>query len=243
MKTVNLSLVIPAYNEEKRLPNTLRIINEYFKKKPYNYEIIVVDGGSIDRTSEVTKKFQKENPYIKLIRLPKNRGKGYHIRTGILNSSGEYIVFTDADCSTPIEEIEKLLFYLENNYDLAIGSRRLFESTVVLPQNWIRRGMGKIYNIFARLIGLKNIKDVPCGFKGFRKEAAMRIFRKMKLTGFSFDAEVLYLAQHKFNYKIKEVPIKWKNSGGSKVRLWSDPILMTMDLIKIKLYDWLGYYD
>jgi dolichyl-phosphate beta-glucosyltransferase len=243
VKTIHLSLVIPAYNEEKRLPNTLQIIDNYFKKQFYTYEIIIVDGGSTDKTSEVVKNFQKQSPRFKLIRLCKNRGKGYHIRTGILNSSGKYIVFTDADCSTPIEEIEKLLFYLENGYDLVIGSRHLFKSAIVLPQNWIRRRMGKIYSSFTQIIGLKNIKDVPCGFKGFRREAAMKIFHRTKLAGFSFDAEVLYLAQRKFNYKIKEVPIKWKDSLGSKVKLWKDPILMTFDLMRIKFYDWMGYYD
>ena len=242
MRETYLSLVIPAYNEEKRLPNTLGIVNEYFKGKSYNYEIIVVDGGSLDRTSKITKEFQKVNPRIKLIRLPKNQGKGFHVRTGILNSYGKYIIFADADSSIPVYELEKLLYYLENNYDLAIGSRRLIESTIVQPQNWLRRQMGKIYNKFTKLIGLKKIKDVPCGFKGFKKESAKRIFSKIKLSGFSFDAEVLYLAQ-KFNYKIKEVPIEWKHSAGSKVRLWSDPFLMTIDLIKIKIYDWLGYYD
>ncbi len=239
---ITLTLLIPAYNEEKRLLPTLVKVDEFLKGRGYSYEILVVDGGSLDGTSRVVREFQKSCSRARLIRLEKNRGKGFHIRTGMREAAGKYIIFTDADCSTSVKEIDKLMDYLSQGYDLVCGSRKLFESNIVLPQNWVRRRMGKVYSLLARAIGVKDIKDIPCGFKGFTRQAARAIFPKMRLTGFSFDAEVLYVAQRKYKHKIIEVPILWKDSRGSKVVLFKDPLLMTLDLVKIRFFDLLGFY-
>ncbi len=239
---VDLSLVIPAYNEERRLPRTLELVSKYLQQQNYAYEVIVVDGGSADRTSQIVKDFQKTHSWLRLIRLPKNRGKGFHVRTGIVDSRGRFVIFTDADLSTPIKEVGKLLFLFEEGYDVVIGSRRHADSRIIKPQNWLRRRMGQTYNQLNRWLGIKDVEDVPCGFKGFRKEAAERIFKAARLNGFSFDAEILYLTQRRFNLRWKQVPIEWKHSYGSKVSILRDPAVMIVDLIKIKLYDLRGFY-
>ncbi|MGB6867235.1 MAG: dolichyl-phosphate beta-glucosyltransferase [Candidatus Aminicenantaceae bacterium] len=239
---VDLSIVIPAYNEERRLPHTLESVDKYLQQQSYTFEVIVVDGGSADGTSQVVEAFQKEQSSLRLIRLPKNRGKGFHVRTGILHSRGLFVIFTDADLSTPIKEIEQFWPYFKQDYDVVIGSRRHADSRIVEPQSWLRRFMGRTYNWINRWLGIKDVEDVPCGFKGFRREAASQIFQTVRLNGFSFDAEVLYLVQRKFHLRWKQVPIEWKNYPGSKVRLLRDPVAMILDLIKIKLYDIRGLY-
>lgn len=239
---VDLSIVIPAYNEERRLPDTLESVIKYLQQQSYTYEVIVVDGGSADRTSQVVKDFQKDQPRLRLIRLPKNKGKGFHVRTGILDSRGRFVIFTDADLSTPIKEVEKFWPLFEEGYDVVIGSRRHADSKIVEPQSCLRRIMGRTYNRLNRWLGIKDVEDVPCGFKGFRKEAAKQIFQAARLNGFSFDAEVLYLAQRRYHLRWKQVPIEWKHSSGSKVHILRDPAAMILDLIKIKLYDLRGLY-
>ncbi len=240
---LDLSIVIPAYNEERRLPQTLESVITYLQQQSYKYEVIVVDGGSVDRTSQVVKDFQKDQSRLRLIRLPKNKGKGFHVRTGILDSRGRFIIFTDADLSTPIKEVEKLWPLFEEGIDVIIGSRRSAGSRIVEPQNWLRRFMGRTYNRLNKWLGIRDVEDVPCGFKGFQKEAAERIFQATRLNGFSFDAEVLYLTQRKYNLRWRQVPIEWKHSGGSKVHILRDPAAMILDLIKIKLYDLRGLYN
>jgi dolichyl-phosphate beta-glucosyltransferase len=239
---IYLSLVIPAFNEENRLPLTLESVGKYLPQQSYAYEVIVVDGGSTDKTSTVVKNFQKVHPQFRLIRLPKNRGKGFCVRTGILESKGRFVIFTDADLATPIKEVEKILSHLDKGFDVVIGSRRHADSKIVRPQNWIRRQMGRAYNQMNRWLGIRGVEDVPCGFKGFRREAAEKIFGTIKLDGYAFDAEVLYLTQNIFNLRWKQVPIEWKNFPGSKINILRDPIVMTLDLIKIKLYDLRGLY-
>jgi dolichyl-phosphate beta-glucosyltransferase len=239
---IDLSIVIPAYNEERRLPRSLESVSKYLQQQNYTYEVIVVDDGSADRTSTVVKNFQKDYPQLQLIRLPKNRGKGFCVRTGILESKGCFVIFTDADLATPIKEVEKILPHLDKGFDVVIGSRRHADSKIVKPQNWLRRQIGRAYNQMNRWLGIRGVEDVPCGFKGFRREAAEKIFSATKLDGYIFDAEVLYLTQNIYNLRWKQVPIEWENFPGSKINLLRDPIIMTLDLFKIKLYDLRGLY-
>ena len=239
---IELSIVIPAYNEERRLPHTLKSVSEYLQKQSYNYEVIIVDDGSADRTSQIVEDFQKARPQYKLITLPKNRGKGFAVRTGILHSKGRCAIFTDADLSMPIKELEKLMLLFEEGYDIVIGSRRHPDSKIIVPQSRFRYFMGRIYNVLNRWIGIKDVQDVPCGFKGFRREAAKQIFLAVRLNRFSFDAEVLYLVQRKLHLRWTQVPVECRHSSGSTINLLRDPFVMILDLFKIKLYDIRGLY-
>ncbi|MCM8808903.1 MAG: glycosyltransferase family 2 protein [Candidatus Omnitrophica bacterium] len=231
---MEISIVIPAYNEEKRILKTIERIYKYFKNKNYDFEIIVVDDGSKDKTFEIVEKFAKNKKEIIILKHPKNLGKGAAVRTGVLSASGNFILFTDADLSTPIEEFEKLKEKIENGYDIAIGSRGLKDSKIVIPQPFYRRIIGKIFPILVRLIVIKDFKDTQCGFKLFKKEQGKKIFSQLKTGGFAFDVEVLAKAK-KEGYKIAEVGIVWYNSPRSSVRILKDSFRMFFSLLKIKL--------
>ena len=170
-----------------------------------------------------------------------NIGKGYSVRIGMLSARGEYAFFTDADLSTPIEEIDKCLPYLLNGYDVVIGSRSMPGADIIVHQPWYREKMGKIFNFMVNMVLLKGIIDTQCGFKGFKREAVKTIFSKCKIDGFSFDVEALYLSR-KYNFKIKEIPIRWENSTLSKVSPIKHSLQMFKDLIGIKIKDIKGDY-
>lgn len=237
-----LSLIVPAYNEEKRILPSLKRIYEYLSSQKYSYEIIVVDDGSTDNTVEMVKNFITPDMPIVVLTNGTNKGKGYTVRHGMLAAKGKYIFFTDADLSTPIEELTKTLPYLLNDYGVVIGSRSLPESDILEHQPWYREKMGKIFNFFVKVILIPGIIDTQCGFKGFKREAVETICDKCKIDGFSFDVEILYLAQ-KHNFKINEIPIQWKNSTLSKVSPIKHSIQMFIDLIGIKIKDLRGVYD
>lgn len=233
---MKLSVVIPAFNEETRIGSSLEAVQNFLSAKGWDYELIVVDDGSSDKTQEVVKVHFHNDSYSKrLICNDGNRGKGYSVRRGMLEAQGECILFTDADLSTPIQEVEKLMEVLSAGYDIAIGSRALVESQVVVHQNLLRELMGKVFNLIARLLTFKGIRDSQCGFKLFRKTVAHHLFSLQKIDGFSFDAEIVYLAQ-KLGYRIKEVSILWSNSPASKVQIFRDPVRMLRDLIRIRFY-------
>jgi dolichyl-phosphate beta-glucosyltransferase len=239
---IDLSIIIPAYNEEQRLPKTLESVGKYLQGLDYSYEIIVVDDGSSDRTSQIVKDLQKKIPLLGLIKLSENKGKGFAVRTGILHSKGRFVFFTDADLSTPIEEVQNFLPLLEEGYDVVVGSRRNPNSRVIMSQNKIRRFMGRVYILLNRWLGIVDVVDVTCGFKAFRREAAKKIFKVARLNRFSFDSEVLFLAQAKFKFRWIQVPIEWKDASGSKVNIIRETFVSFLDLIKIKLYDLRGFY-
>lgn len=172
-----ISVVIPAYNEEKQIGNALARIKDYLTEKGKPFEIIVVDDGSSDKTVEITRKVLADKNFI-LLRNKENRGKGYSVRRGILISQGKYVLFSDADLSTPIEELEKLIPILENGYDVAIGSRALAESNILVHQKWHREALGRLFNIFVRNFIMNGIRDTQCGFKCFKRKAAQDIFSR-----------------------------------------------------------------
>ncbi|MBI4971388.1 MAG: glycosyltransferase family 2 protein [Candidatus Omnitrophica bacterium] len=231
--TPSITVVIPAYDEASRLPNTLKEIRDFLRDSGMAYEVIVVDDGSKDATVEVAKSELAGTPHLVLIN-GKNRGKGCCVRKGMLAASGKYILFTDADLSTPIRELNRMIPYLEDGYDIVIGSRAVQDPVVKRDMVWYREIMGRTYNLFAQLILFPGITDSQCGFKCFKHDVARDLFSRQKLEGFSFDGEILYLAR-KQKYRIKELAVHWFQDPKSKVKLFKDSIRMFFELIKIRL--------
>lgn len=238
-KDIELTLIIPAYNEEKIIGETLKSVLNFLSPKTYTWEVIVVDDGSEDKTSTVVKSFKK--PGIRLISLTENKGKGAAIRAGIKESRGEFIIFSDADLSVPIENIDKFLLALRKN-DVVIGSRRIKGSKILVHQPWLRENMGRVFTFLTRLILSSKISDFTCGFKGFRREAALAIFGKAKLDRWAYDAEILFLAQ-KRGVKIAEIPIFWKNREDTRVVLGNAVLVSLTGLWQIRFNDISGKYD
>ena len=229
-----ISIIIPAYNEEERLKITLDKVHAYLNNKGYQYEVIVIDDGSTDKTEEVilASSLYKAGR-MKFLKNTKNKGKGFSVRRGILTAKGERILFTDADLSTPIEELDKLLSCLGSGYDIAIGSRSIEGADVKVHQPFYREYMGKFFNILVQTFALKGFVDTQCGFKLFRQHVIKDILTLLKIDGFAFDVEMLYLAQ-KRGYKIKEIPVIWINSPKSRVNPIIDSWSMFVELLSIK---------
>ncbi|MFH0979308.1 MAG: dolichyl-phosphate beta-glucosyltransferase [Candidatus Woesearchaeota archaeon] len=227
---MKLSVVIPAYNEEKRIANSISKVIDYLDRKKFDYELIIVDDGSTDTTVEIVQGFN--NGKIRLLKNEVNRGKGFSVRRGMLAAENPYILFSDADLSTPITELPRLMKYI-NGYPIVIGSRRMKGSLIVTRQPWYRSIPGKVFPLMVNLLVLKGIRDTQCGFKLFRRAAAQELFPLQKLERFSFDAEILLLAQLK-GYKIKEVPVVWANALDSKLNAVTDSYSMFVELLKVK---------
>jgi dolichyl-phosphate beta-glucosyltransferase len=231
----NLSIVIPAYNEALRIGRTLDMIGDYLKGCGYSSEIIVVDDGSHDDTEKVVRKMAEKHTAIVLLQNGMNKGKGYSVKRGVLFSRGRFVLMSDADLSTPIEEIGKLFKELEEGYDIAIGSRSVSGSQILKRQAWYRQLMGKIFNKFVQLVAVSGIRDTQCGFKLFKGDAARSVFARQRIEGFAFDVEALYLAK-KMGIRIREVPVVWVNSRDSKVSIFRDSLQMLWDILKIRFY-------
>jgi dolichyl-phosphate beta-glucosyltransferase len=227
--------VIPAYNEENRLGPTLARVKEYLAARDYTSEVLVVDNASKDRTIEVGRAAG-----VEVIEEPR-RGKGAAVRTGMLAARGEYVLFSDADLSTPIEEVEKLLDRLQNGCDIAIASRALPESNITVHQPWYREIVGRGGNLLVRAMAVRGIADTQCGFKLFPRELAQRIFRVMRLTGAAFDVEVLFVAQ-RYGLKIAEVPVTWIDSPDTRFNRVTDSFDALKDLVRIRVNWVLGRY-
>ena len=238
----HLSVIIPAYNEENRVKETLATVYNYLLRQDYTWEVIVVSDGSKDRTVEVVSEFISNKPGISLIANTKNHGKGYVVRQGMLQAEGQFRLFTDADNSTSIEQIEKFWPYLtDEDYDIAIGSIEILGAEIHERAQWYRRAFGKYSKYIIRVVaGLWSIHDTQRGFKCFTAKAADNIFSRTKIDRFGFDIEVLALAK-KMGYKIKEVPVVWDNPGDSKVSLKSY-FEVLKDLFKIRYYLWFNVY-
>lgn len=238
---MRLSVIIPAYNEEKRLPGTLTDIDRYLSKQNYDYEMIVVSDGSRDKTIEVTKIAMRENKNLRFIEFTERKGKGFGVRAGLMGAKGDYRIFTDADNSTSIDQIEKMWPEFEKGYDIVIGSRDVKGAVLDPPQPLQRRFTGDVFKLYRKIVlGLWGFEDTQCGFKGMTKRAVDDILPQCKIDKFSFDPEILIIAQ-RMGYKIKEVPVNWKNDLESKVKLKSI-MHMAIDLLKIKLNVIKGVY-
>ena len=230
-----ISVVIPAYNEEIRIRESLIEARSFFNKSDLDYEMIVVDDGSSDRTVEIVRNVSSDIPNLKLVRYKENRGKGYALRTGVLVTKGDPVLVMDADLSTPMEELWKLMPYLtEGQADLAIGSRALALSDIIRKQPWWRQGMGKIFNSIVRVLVIDGFSDTQCGFKLFTGSVARELFGQAMVDRFAYDVEILALAAHK-GYRIAEVPIRWINSPESKVNPVKDSLRMLADILRIRI--------
>lgn len=227
-----LSIVIPAYNEEKRIKSTLENCIKFFSSEKINYEVIVVDDGSKDKTTKVVKESFGKFKNWKIINLKNNKGKGYAVKTGVLEALGKYILFCDADGSTPFYEYRKLKEFMNTSH-IAIGSRYKNREMVQKKQPWYRTMISRLINIISQIFLVEGILDTQCGFKMFRNDVGKRIFSLQKIERFAFDIEFLMLGKL-FNYKIVEVPIEWSDTPGTKVKMFKDGIRAMRDFLYIK---------
>jgi len=244
MQEIYLSLIIPAYNEQNRIEKTLREIDEYLRKKDFSYEILVVNDGSQDKTLSLLEGLKDKIKNLKILSYYPNRGKGFAVKFGMERAKGKIRVFTDADHSTSIDHLEKMLPEFEKGYDLVIGtrdSRDHPEARQVFPQPKWRIFLGDCFNLLVQFIlGLWGFWDTQCGFKGFTEKAVSLIFPKCKIERFAFDPEILILAK-KNNLRIKKIPVLWKNDPESKVKLKSI-FNMLKDLLRIRFFLFLKKY-
>jgi len=235
-----LSVVIPAYNEEKRLPRTLARVRGYLRDAHPASEVIVVDDGSTDDTAEVVAQWQKEMPELRLVSNGRNRGKGYSVRNGMLEARGRVALFTDADLSAPIEEAEKLLAALEAA-DIAIGSRAVDRSLIAVHQSRARELAGILFNWTVRLFTGLRFQDTQCGFKAFAMPEARIIFEQQQIEDFGFDPEILFLAE-RHGLRSVEVPVRWAHDRATKVHVARDSARMFLDLLRIRWNAMAGRY-
>jgi dolichyl-phosphate beta-glucosyltransferase len=245
MKSPELSIVIPAYNEEARLPRALACIRDYLASRGVGadeVEIIVVDDGSKDATAQIVPEWSRELPSVRLVSNGQNRGKGYSVRHGMLEARGRIALFTDADLSAPIEEADKLFAALKAGNDVAIGSRALDRSLISTHQSRLRELAGMIFNGFVRLFTGLPFHDTQCGFKAFLSEPSRIVFEQQRIERFGFDPEILFLAVH-HGLRCVEVPVRWAHDPATKVHVVRDSLLMFGDLIVIR-WNWLlGRYS
>jgi glycosyltransferase involved in cell wall biosynthesis len=236
----NLSIVIPSYNEELRLPATLEHIAAYLPTLGADTEIIVVDDGSKDRTIEVAESFRNTLPGLRVISNGENRGKGFSVRHGMREARGQNVLFTDADLSAPIEEAPKLIDALKT-FDVAIGSRALDRSLITVHESRFREFAGIIFNLIVRVILRLPFVDTQCGFKVFRRERCQILFEQQRMERFGFDPELLYLARH-HGLRTIEIPVRWGHSPATKVNMFRDSIHMFLDVFTIRWNSIMGRY-
>jgi len=236
-----LSVIIPAYNEEKRIDPALERIFAFLDGQAYAGEVVLVDDCSGDRTSEVAAAAVKGRANFRVVRNEVNKGKGYSVRRGMLEAKGEYLLFSDADLSTPIEETTRFIEKMREGYDVLVGSRAMRESNIITYQPWYRQLMGKTFNKIVRGLLVRGIKDTQCGFKMFTREAAQKIFPLQRIERFAFDVEILFLAK-KFGHKILEMPVTWKDSPQTRVSTFRDSFSMFAAIFAIRLNNLRGLY-
>jgi dolichyl-phosphate beta-glucosyltransferase len=232
---MKLSVVIPTYNEARRIGPSLRRVLDYLRTRygEGDFEIIVVDDGSCDSTVGLIEQFRAQASELRLIRFPKNRGKGAAVRAGMLAATAEFVLFSDADLSTPVEQVEGALELLAGGTDVVIGSRALAGSRILVRQNLLRESLGRLFNRLLRAFLPIPFRDTQCGFKVFRREAAHSIFQRTRTDGFAFDVEAILIAMH-LGYAVREMPVRWINDPESKVSMVRHPARMLADLWRIR---------
>jgi glycosyltransferase involved in cell wall biosynthesis len=235
-----LSIIVPSFNEEVRLPASLDLIAAYVSSQNRSTEVLVVDDGSNDRTAEVAASFADRIPNLRVLTNGQNRGKGYSVRHGMQEARGEYVLFTDADLSAPIAEADKLLSALRH-YDIAIGSRALNRDLIDVHESLFREFAGIIFNRIVRIVLWLPFVDTQCGFKAFRREPCRIIFEQQRIERFGFDPELLYLARH-HGLKSTEIPVRWSHSPATKINMMRDSIQMFVDVFTIRWNSLLGRY-
>jgi dolichyl-phosphate beta-glucosyltransferase len=234
-----LSIIIPAYNEEKRLPDSLEKIAAFVKAQPFETEVLVVDDGSRDATAAWVDGFHEQHPFVAVIRN-EHRGKGCAVKSGMLAGRGDYLFLCDADLSMPIEQVLRFLPPQRQDYDVAIGSREVAGARRYGEPRY-RHLMGRVFNLVVRLFAVPGFQDTQCGFKAFRREVAQNVFALQTMDGFGFDVEVLFIAQRK-GYKIVEVPIDWYHVANSRISPVRDTFKMFRDVLEVRWNHWKGLY-
>jgi dolichyl-phosphate beta-glucosyltransferase len=232
-----LSIIIPAYNEAKRISRTLETIQEYLEGKSWGAEVIVVNDGSSDETAAVVQSYRSRWNALRLIDNGRNHGKGFSVRNGALVAQGDVILFTDADLSAPITEAPKLIDPIANGEcDVTFGSRAVDRSLIGVHQSPFRETSGRIFNLFVQALTGLPFKDTQCGFKAFRRGVAGPVFERQTIMGFGFDPEILYIAR-KRGLRLREIPVRWDHVDGTKVRFLKDSSRMFLDLLRIRWND------
>ena len=237
----DISIVIPAYNEESRLSPTLDRVLNFVRQRVWDAEVIVVDDGSHDRTTDIVQDYAQSDGIVRLIQNPGNRGKGYSVRSGVLNARGKIVLFSDADLSSPIEEASKLLEALENGADIAIGSRWMRSELQTKRQSLARQVLGRLFNLLLRVVLRLDFKDTQCGFKAFRRHAAKSVFQLQRIERWGFDPEILFLAR-RAGFKTVEVPVRWGHDNGTRINPVADGSRMVADMLRVRWYSLSGKY-
>jgi glycosyltransferase involved in cell wall biosynthesis len=239
---LSYSLVIPAYNESSRIRPTLDEILRYIAQQKWDAEILVVNDGSRDDTAAIVREYARAHPQIQLVQNPGNRGKGYSVRNGMLHARGDICLFTDADLSSPIAEAEKLFDAIHQGADIVIGSRWLRAELQTERQPLYRQAFGRIFNMLLRVVLGLRFRDTQCGFKAFRREAALRIFPLQRIERWGFDPEILFLAR-RMDLKTIEVPVIWAHSEGTRLHPFRDGLRMFGDVMRIRWNALTGAYS
>ena len=235
------SIVIPAYNENRRIAASLDQVLAFLEAENWDAEVIVVNDGSRDNTAEIVRGYAQRHPAVRLVENPGNRGKGYSVRNGMLHAGGAFVLFSDADLSAPIAEAEKLIAALRAGADVAFGSRWARRELQVIAQPFYRRVLGRIFNLMLRvLLGLP-YKDTQCGFKAFTRAAAQAVFLRQTRERWGFDPEILYIARRQ-GLKVVEVPVEWSHAGYSQLHPFRDGLRMFRDILCVRWNAWMGRY-